>query len=44
LADLRLAYSTPVGNSWEAKSFPLTNDFPSYTQAYAQCQKLEPSS
>ena len=27
-----------------SKSFPLTNDFPSYTQAYAQCQKLEPSS
>jgi hypothetical protein len=27
-----------------SKSFPLTNDFPSYTQAYAQCQKLEPIS
>ena len=37
--DFRLAYSKPVGNSWEAKSFPLSQD-PSYTQAYAQCQKL----
>src|SRR6476619_2283135 len=38
--DFRLAYSKPVRNSWEAKSFPLTNEYPSYTQAYAQCQKL----
>jgi hypothetical protein len=37
--DYLLAYSKPVGNSWEAKSFPMSQD-PSFTQAYAQCQKL----
>jgi hypothetical protein len=37
--DYFLVYSKPVGNSWEAKSFPMSQD-PSYTQAYAQCQKL----
>jgi hypothetical protein len=34
-----LAYSKPVENSWEAKSFPMSQN-PSYTQAHAQCQKL----
>ena len=37
--DHLLAYSKPIGNSWEAKSFPMSQD-PSFTQAYAQCQKL----
>lgn len=36
-------YSRPNGNSWEAKGLPLGGD-PSYTQAYAQCQKLIPVS
>jgi len=36
-------YSRPNGNSWEAKGSPLSGD-PSFTQAYAQCQKLTPSS
>ncbi|MBA2268253.1 MAG: collagen-like protein [Nitrosopumilus sp.] len=36
--------SKPVGNSWEAKGQPRSAQDVSYTQAYAQCQKLEPQS
>jgi hypothetical protein len=36
-------FSRPNGNSWEARSTPTGGD-PSYTQAYAQCQKLVPES
>lgn len=39
----RLAFSRPNGNSWEARGSPFS-DIPSFTKAYAQCQKLEPSS
>jgi hypothetical protein len=35
----QIAYSKPVDNSWEAKSLPLSQS-DSFTQAYAQCQKL----
>jgi hypothetical protein len=41
--DYILKYSKPVGNSWEAEGAPMTTD-PSFTQAYAQCQKLVPPS
>jgi hypothetical protein len=41
--EFRLDYSKPNGNSWEAKGSPFSQD-PSYTQAYAQCQKLVPES
>ncbi len=41
--DYRLKYSKPVGNLWEKEGGPLSTD-PSYTQAYAQCQKLVPLS
>ena len=41
-ASYQLVYIKPVGNSWEAKSLPMSQD-PSYTQAYAQCQKLVPN-
>jgi hypothetical protein len=37
-------YSRPNGNSWEAKGSPTLSGDPSYTQAYAQCQKLMPES
>jgi hypothetical protein len=37
-------YSKPVGNSWEAKGVSQGGQNPSLTQAYAQCQKLEPTS
>ncbi|WP_415311998.1 hypothetical protein [Candidatus Nitrosocosmicus sp. FF01] len=36
-------YSKPVDNSWEAAGHAAPGG-PSYTQAYAQCQKLTPSS
>lgn len=38
-----IAYSKPVGNSWEAQGFA-TSQNPSFTEAYAQCQKLVPTS
>jgi len=42
-ANYIMDYSRPNGNSWEAKGSPMSGD-PSYTQAYAQCQKLVPES
>jgi hypothetical protein len=36
-------FSRPNDNSWEARGSPHSQD-PSFTQAYAQCQKLTPSS
>jgi hypothetical protein len=39
----RLDFSRPNGNSWEARGSPFS-DIPSFTTAYAQCQKLTPSS
>jgi hypothetical protein len=37
--EYRILYSKPVDNTWEAKSGAITIE-PSFTQAYAQCQKL----
>jgi hypothetical protein len=42
-ANYIMDFSRPNGNSWEAQGSPMSQD-PSYTQAYAQCQKLTSSS
>ena len=40
-ANYIMDFSRPTGNSWEAQGSPMSSDS-SFTQAYAQCQKLEP--